>query len=54
MSGGPDGRLSWLMGFCVNDDPSSQGMRAFAAIFFASGMAASGLTIYLASLLHLL
>jgi len=54
MSQGPEAQFSWLLGCCVSDDASAGSLREFAALFFASGMVASGLTIYLASLLHVL
>jgi hypothetical protein len=43
-----------LLSCCVSDEASSGARVASAVIFFASGMAASGLTLYLASLLHVL
>ena len=43
-----------LLACCVNDDTSSRAQVVSAVLFFASGMAASGLTLYLAGLLHVL
>jgi hypothetical protein len=46
--------FGWLMGCCVSDERASSSREALsAAVLLASGMAASGLTLYLASLLHL-
>jgi hypothetical protein len=48
--------FGWLMNCCVSDDRSSLSNRETfsATILFASGMAAGGLTLYLAGLLHLI
>jgi len=47
--------FGWLMNCCVSDErvQASKEMRS-AAVVFASGVAASGLTLYLASLYHLI
>jgi hypothetical protein len=49
----PAAYFGWLMNCCVSDNRSGalrDGLSA--ALLFASGMAASGLTIYVAGLLH--
>jgi hypothetical protein len=47
--------FGWLMNFCVSDDASrSPGQAISEAVIFASGMAAGGLTLYLAGLYHLI
>jgi hypothetical protein len=47
--------FGWLMTCCVSDEPrkASQDV-ASAAVVFASGMAASALTVYFAGLYHLI
>ncbi len=50
----PMSYFGWLMNCCVSDERSSAGERLTAALVFASGMAASGLTLYLAGLLHII
>jgi hypothetical protein len=47
--------FGWLMTCCVSDErrQTSQDL-ASAAVVFASGMVASGLTLYLAGLYHLI
>jgi hypothetical protein len=47
--------FGWLMNLCVNDDAAhSPGKALSEAVIFASGMAASGMTLYLAGLYHLI
>jgi len=46
--------FGWLMNLCVSDDALSPGQTLSEAIIFASGMAASGVTLYLAGLYHLI
>ena len=47
--------FGWLMNFCVSDDATHTTGRAISeAVIFASGMAASGITLYLAGLYHLI
>jgi len=47
--------FGWLMNCCVSDDRGSASRETLsAALVFASGMAASGLTLYLAGLYHLI
>jgi hypothetical protein len=46
--------FGWLMNCCVSDDARSSGQLISAAVVFASGMATSGLTLYLAGLYHLI
>jgi hypothetical protein len=51
----PMGVFGWLMGCCVSDDHAAPAREFLsAAVVFASGIAASGLTLYLAGLLHLI
>jgi len=46
--------FGWLMNYCVSDERAAAiGERLTAALIFASGMAASGLTLYFAGLYHL-
>jgi hypothetical protein len=45
--------FGWLMNCCVSEERSQASRdRASAAVVFASGMAASALTLYLAGLYH--
>lgn len=54
MSRGPTSVFGWLMACCVSDESGpARGDLFSAAVLFASGMAASGLTLYLGGLLHL-
>ncbi len=47
--------FGWLMGCCVSDDRiGSPGQLLSEALVFASGVAASGVTLYLAGLYHLI
>jgi hypothetical protein len=47
--------FGWLMDLCVSDDRAlASRERLSAAVLFFSGMAASGFTLYLAGLLHLI
>ncbi len=47
--------FGWLMTCCVSDERAQVTREKLsAAIVFASGMAASGLTLYLAGLYHLI
>jgi hypothetical protein len=47
--------FGWLMNCCVSDERAQTSKdRLSAAVVFASGMAASGLTLYLAGLYHLI
>ncbi len=47
--------FGWLMNCCVSDDRSSLSGRMLSEVaVFASGMAASGITLYLAGLYHLI
>ena len=47
--------FGWLMNCCVSDKQAADlGERVTAALVFASGMVASGLTLYLAGLYHLI
>ena len=47
--------FGWLMNCCVSDDRRSASRETVsAAVVFASGVAASGLTLYLAGLYHLI
>jgi hypothetical protein len=47
--------FGWLMNCCVSDDGAgSFGQALSEAAVFASGMAASGITLYLAGLYHLI
>jgi len=46
--------FGWLMNCCVSDERGAVlGERLTAALIFASGMAASGLTLYVAGFYHL-
>ena len=47
--------FGWLMSCCVSDDRAPTSREAVsAAVLFASGMAASALTLYFAGLYHLI
>ena len=46
--------FGWLMNCCVSDETRASGQLLSTAVVFASGMAASGLTLYLAGLYHLI
>jgi hypothetical protein len=47
--------FGWLMNCCVSDERRQVSRDTLsAAVVFASGMAASGLTLYLAGLYHLI
>jgi hypothetical protein len=46
--------FGWLMNLCVSDDATHTGRAVSEAVIFASGMAAGGLTLYLAGLYHLI
>ena len=51
----PLGFFGWLMSCCVSDDSRVAGRDALsAAALFATGMAASGVTIYFAGVFHVL
>jgi hypothetical protein len=51
----PMSYFGWLMGCCVSDERAQASREKLsAAVVFASGMAASGLTLYLAGLYHLI
>ena len=50
----PMSYFGWLMNCCVSDELAAASERRTAALVFASGMAASGLTLYLAGLVHLI
>jgi hypothetical protein len=55
MPQGPVSFFGWLMNCCVSDDRASGSREALsAAILFASGMATSGFTLYLAGFFHLI
>jgi len=46
--------FGWLMNYCVSDDRAHASRETLStAVVFASGMAASGLTLYLAGAYHL-
>jgi len=46
--------FGWLMNYCVSDDRAEVSRETLStAVVFASGMAASGLTLYLAGVYHL-
>lgn len=48
------GYFGWLMSCCVSDERSAATKELLSTtLVFASGMAASGLTLYLAGLLHI-
>jgi hypothetical protein len=47
--------FGWLMNCCVSDERAATSRETLStAVVFASGMAASGLTLYLAGLFHLI
>lgn len=47
--------FGWLMSCCVNDEPGKVSREALStALVFASGMAASGITLYLVAAFHLI
>jgi hypothetical protein len=47
--------FGWLMSCCVSDERRQASREALStAVVFASGMAASGLTLYFAGLYHLI
>jgi hypothetical protein len=47
--------FGWLMNCCVSDERRQVSRDTLsAAVVFASGMAASGITLYLAGLYHLI
>jgi hypothetical protein len=47
--------FGWLMNCCVSDERSHASRETLsAAVVFASGMAASALTLYFAGLYHLI
>ena len=47
--------FGWLLTCCINDDTSTRsGEVLSAAVLFASGIVASGVTLYLAGMLHLI
>ncbi|HVB95132.1 MAG TPA: hypothetical protein VND41_00840 [Nitrososphaerales archaeon] len=47
--------FGWLMSCCVSDERAATSREMLSkAVVFASGMAASGLTLYLAGLYHLI
>ena len=47
--------FGWLMACCVSDEDGSRTRDTLsAALVFASGMVASGITLYLAGMLHLI
>ncbi|HUI01798.1 MAG TPA: hypothetical protein VLU99_08335 [Nitrososphaerales archaeon] len=51
----PMSLFGWLMGCCVSEDGPSRSKDAVsAAVVFASGVVASGVTMYLAGLAHLI
>lgn len=51
----PMGFFGWLMNCCVSDERrAGSGDALSAAVVFASGMAASCLTLYVAGLFHIL
>lgn len=54
MPEGPMGYFGWLMSCCVSEERAASREVLSAALVFASGMAASGATLYLAGLLHLI
>jgi hypothetical protein len=45
--------FGWLMNICVSDD-ATPGRTVSEAVIFASGMAASAVTLYLAGFFHLI
>ena len=53
MQQGPMGLFGWLMSCCVSDERAGHARDLYStAIVFASGMATSAFTLYLASVLH--
>jgi hypothetical protein len=46
--------FGWLMNCCISDDRGPSGQILSEAAVFASGMVASGITLYLAGLYHLI
>jgi len=55
MPKGPMSLFGWLMGCCVSDERvQTSREKLSAAVVFASGMAASGVTLYLAGLYHII
>ena len=46
--------FGWLMSCCVSDERSSSRETLSTVLVFASGMLASGFTLYIAGLLHLI
>ena len=46
--------FAWLMNCCVSDERETSREVLSTALVFASGLAASGLTLYVGSLLHLI
>jgi hypothetical protein len=46
--------FGWLMNCCVSDERAASRETLSTAVVFVSGMAASGLTLYLAGLFHLI
>ena len=50
----PIGLFGWLMGCCVSEEAPSRAKDALSAtVLFATGVVASGVTMYLAGLAHL-
>lgn len=54
MPQGPMSFFGWLMNCCVSENTENPGPLASAALLFASGVVASGVTLYLAGLYHLI
>lgn len=54
MAPDPTNFFGWLMSCCVSDERGTSRETLSVALVFASGMLASGLTLYVAGLLHLL
>lgn len=54
MAQDPTSFFGWLMSCCVSDESRRSRETLSMAIVFASGMLASGLTLYVAGLFHLL
>jgi hypothetical protein len=51
----PAAFFGWLMSCCVSDERAATSREMLStALVFASGMAASGLTLYVAGLFHLI
>ena len=47
--------FGWLLNCCINDDASKRSSEVVsAAVLFASGMVASGFTLYFAGVLNLI